>query len=484
MPPMKSLLQMLFAMTIGGSLVFFFMAPSLRLPSEKAHLPDPRAPQVDPVHNQPVVHAPPPQQPYGKPPATALHHEGSGAGANAAAQQFGGHVAETNDRNVAHATMRPAAPPTQRAVLFVDHNATPKTDPVAANLRDTSISDPGDPRAWPKSGMLRAHPPPTQYEEHCFDFDGETACYTLGEEYASPCFKVRGIRRCMPLMINCGFPKTGTSSLFAYLKAHPDFVPPRVKETDFFSHWLEVGHSYEYYTNLFPDKVQVTSVVGEATTKYGTSLPTAQRIKQAIPMARLIFNIRDPVRQLYSNYLMNVDWVDGEIKNGRDLLPMKPFPEFVRHKQFGLGCMDLLNCFRNWAFECAIRCRRLGEGVYVDWIQHWEKQFSKDQILVVQTELLKSNPLGVMRQVEIHLGLKPHNYGSALDTVINVAADRGIYQPHPRQGFLAQAKENPIDVETRRVLLQFYDPHNKRLEEHIGETLDWEKESDLPPSSS
>eukprot|EP00002_Diphylleia_rotans_P026718 TRINITY_DN5343_c0_g1_i1.p1 TRINITY_DN5343_c0_g1~~TRINITY_DN5343_c0_g1_i1.p1 ORF type:complete len:779 (-),score=131.73 TRINITY_DN5343_c0_g1_i1:291-2627(-) len=344
------------------------------------------------------------------------------------------------------------------------------------NEKDESHKDPDDPYKIPTNNT------DWEFPEHCFNFDNnERVCYKMSSKFRSPCFELKGKRHCLPSYVIFGFPKCGTSSLHYYINHHPNVQSPRVKETDYFSHWVDNGLTPSYYTSLFPNIQSPHNITGEATTKYGSSLVTPSRVMEMLPYARLIVLVRDPAEQVYSDYLMFVDWVKDEIKKfGKGSLPY-PFDEFIRNPQFTSICWEKNGCKpdgSSWSYECTKKCRRYGEAIYVDWLKNWFSVFPKKQILVLQTEEMKKNPLAVMRKVEEHLSLPPHDYGHLFDTIVNVAENRGIYTVDGAHVLHNKSSDSQIpDWDTRQMLRKFYEPHVERLEQFLGQKFNWPKAS-------
>jgi Sulfotransferase domain len=112
-----------------------------------------------------------------------------------------------------------------------------------------------------------------------------------------------------PNLFIAGAPKCGTSSLYDYLRQHPQvFMSPR-KEPQFFGSDLQRRqlNSYKFlrneteYLQLF-DKVTNETVIGEASTTYFFSTKAAEDIKAFNPAARIIIMLRNPVEMIYSLY--------------------------------------------------------------------------------------------------------------------------------------------------------------------------------------
>jgi hypothetical protein len=128
-----------------------------------------------------------------------------------------------------------------------------------------------------------------------------------------------------------GAAKTGTTSLFEYLRTHPEVHLPKWKETNFF-----LDHSYqrgvEWYLDWVLTKAPAGAVCGEASVRYmaGTSRTESagqdgageapppdsveeppeytipRRIHSALPDVKLIALLRDPVDRCISEYRMAV----------------------------------------------------------------------------------------------------------------------------------------------------------------------------------
>jgi hypothetical protein len=106
-----------------------------------------------------------------------------------------------------------------------------------------------------------------------------------------------------------GVPKAGTTSLYEWLKQHPQVFMSPVKEPHYFSNDLVsaarfIARDEHAYLGLF-SKASGYQAIGEASTSYFQFWRLVpDRIKLAAPGARIIILLRDPVERAYSNYLM------------------------------------------------------------------------------------------------------------------------------------------------------------------------------------
>jgi len=129
----------------------------------------------------------------------------------------------------------------------------------------------------------------------------------------------------LPNAIVIGAPRSGTTSVYEYLGAHPDVYMSPVKEPDFFSYpSLDAVHLREAsatpsieedtrratalqgdlkrYMALFQDVGDAT-IRGEASAIYLGHPTAAQHIRRYVPDAKLIAILRDPSERMFSHFV-------------------------------------------------------------------------------------------------------------------------------------------------------------------------------------
>ena len=110
----------------------------------------------------------------------------------------------------------------------------------------------------------------------------------------------------LPNFLVIGAAKAGTTTVYQYLKQHPQvYMSPR-KEPHFFSKNGTKDYpipTLEDYQALFQEASDEIAI-GEASTSYLTHPQTAERIQYHIPHAKLIAILRDPANRTYSLYIM------------------------------------------------------------------------------------------------------------------------------------------------------------------------------------
>jgi len=111
-----------------------------------------------------------------------------------------------------------------------------------------------------------------------------------------------------PNLFIVGAPKSGTTSLYEYLKGHPQVFMSVVKEPCYFSADLAFDNSGNFlvyerdaklYDDLFADAGDA-KVIGEASTRYLYSRDAPRLIHAASPDARIVAMLRNPVDMIHS----------------------------------------------------------------------------------------------------------------------------------------------------------------------------------------
>jgi hypothetical protein len=110
-----------------------------------------------------------------------------------------------------------------------------------------------------------------------------------------------------------GAPKAGTTSLYYYLKEMPGIYMSPIKEPNYFvRHAVQVGafdliQDKAEYLGLFRKSNRCVAV-GEASSTYLWDPDSPKLIHEAVPHARIIILLRDPIDRAYSQYLMRMKY--------------------------------------------------------------------------------------------------------------------------------------------------------------------------------
>ena len=117
-----------------------------------------------------------------------------------------------------------------------------------------------------------------------------------------------------PNFIVIGAMKSATTSLYTYLKQHPEIFMTKIKEPMFFNHYKQnldykvLGSKSKKLTTLEDywlmfENVSSEKAIGEASPAYIYNKKAPQLIKENLQNVRIIAILRQPVDRAYSNYL-------------------------------------------------------------------------------------------------------------------------------------------------------------------------------------
>lgn len=119
----------------------------------------------------------------------------------------------------------------------------------------------------------------------------------------------------LPNFFIVGAPKAGTTSLYYYLKEHPEVYMSPEKEPNFFSHQEIQSQNLYYkkrntetledYQKLF-NGVTYEKAIGEASVSYLFYHSVSKKIYSRVPHAKVIIILRNPVDRAFSHYLMDL----------------------------------------------------------------------------------------------------------------------------------------------------------------------------------
>jgi len=259
--------------------------------------------------------------------------------------------------------------------------------------------------------------------------------------------------RLTPNFIIFGVQRSGTTSLYNYLVRHPYIVSSITKEVGFFDanyhrgiNWYRSHFPTTFYKYFLKQIRHHDIITGEATPSYINHPKAHERIFLTIPKIKLIILLRNPVDRAYSHYLQSV-------KLGREKLSFEKAIDMETERLQGeeekmLKSEDYYSLvYHNFAY--------LSAGIYINRIKNWKKIFSNDQLLVLKSEDLFSDPPSIVNQVFNFLNLpefKLKKYG------------RYNYNPN----------QPSIDDSIRKRLVEFFKPHNEKLYDFLGKNYSWD----------
>ena len=196
----------------------------------------------------------------------------------------------------------------------------------------------------------------------------------------------------MPNFLVIGTAHAGTTSLFHYLKQHPQIYLSPVKEPRFFAFEGEavdfrgpgderfrkiVITDIKDYGALFEGVAQETAI-GEISPVYLYSPKAPERIRHYVPGAKLIAILRDPIERAYSSFL-------GEIRAGRE--PLRDFAEALQNEGRRIR--------ENWSYVWHYKQR----GFYYSQLRRYLERFDRSQIKIVLYDDWEADNVGTLREI-------------------------------------------------------------------------------------
>ena len=118
----------------------------------------------------------------------------------------------------------------------------------------------------------------------------------------------------------------------------------------------------------------------------------------------------------------------------------------------------------------------VGRSNYYEILQRWLKYFPMEQILVLDGDLLISDPIQEIKRTEAFLGLRHYLNDSWFEFVKEknfYCIKDGIHGTPRCLGESKGRKHPEIDEHTRQRLEQYYKPYNEKLFKLIGRRFNW-----------
>ncbi len=253
--------------------------------------------------------------------------------------------------------------------------------------------------------------------------------------------------RVLPDFFVIGAGRTGTTSLFHYLSQHPSIARSAYDELGFFDVNFHLG--FNWYRSLFPSifsrffsKLRTKSFLTyDVTPSYIRRPWVAERIYDTFSNTKLIAVLRNPVDKSYSHYYQSEKY--GE---------KRTFDEVVKQEIEDISGWNSELKDNNY-FATKVENSILARCFYAEQLSTWFKIFSKDQIMIIQSEKLASNTEDIMNDVFQFLKLPKFNIPNTKK--VNVS------------------KYEKMNPQTRKLLIDFFRPYNEKLNRLLEHDFKW-----------
>jgi len=205
----------------------------------------------------------------------------------------------------------------------------------------------------------------------------------------------------LPDFLIIGAMKCGTTSLYHYLRDHPQVFMPSIKAPEFFAVEGNWGRGIEWYRRQFEGVGPDVVAIGEASNVY-TKYPRYQgvpgRIADHIPHARLVYVVRDPIDRIRSHY-------QTRLTEGTERAPID---RAVRENPIYLD-------YSRYAMQ----------------LDRYLEHFPREQLLVITAEDLRGDRRAAIKQVYAFLGVDPDHVPEDIDRTFYETRDRAPRSPVP-----------------------------------------------------
>ena len=383
-----------------------------------------------------------------------------------------------------------------------------------------------------------------------------------GKEFGVSCWIPEGRDHCAPQFIIAGAMKCGTTSLWTYLLHHPQVLPldhveidPKKlrtvmaeKEVRF---WNDPAYSqlvkeygfseaFGYYLDLFqpisgtPGGPNFGKITGEASPMYISATGAAERIKNALPQAKIIIMLRNPVDRAYSDYWFRKSLKIKEMKDNRfdisgfthdeifeqcidieldmleycKLIELKDDPSMQRFKEFNSCNRELskkIMAASEGSSDCnpsspishlcipdSIRgnCQPKGlfYSLYFPQVYEWLQIFPKENLMFINSDYFYEETSAVMTDVTDFLILDDYRWDDVVKATFNIVnpnsvagSKQEIVTEGNGKGLQIGASSSsseypPLDPFVRTTLNQRLLPYNKALANLVGDpSFKWEE---------
>jgi hypothetical protein len=248
----------------------------------------------------------------------------------------------------------------------------------------------------------------------------------------------------VPSYLVVGTKRGGSTSIAEWISRHPEVAPCRSKKG---THYFDVnyGRGWAWYLSCFPAASSRHHTTGEASPYYMFHPLAPERIARSLPGVRLVVSLREPIARAWSHhqYETQQGFEDKSFDQAIDLEEERLAGEEERLRRDP--------SYESFAHRHHAYVRR---GQYAEQLERLYEHFDPDQVLVLRSESMFTDPHGELDRVWAHLGLSPVTL-DGLDRL--------------------KATHRPLDISPSlaRALEDHYRPWNERLAQLPGVGFTW-----------
>lgn len=200
-----------------------------------------------------------------------------------------------------------------------------------------------------------------------------------------------------PDFVGVGAMRSGSTSLWSALKDHPSVFLPETKELHFFDDDENFAQGTEHYFSEFAP-AREDQLTGEITPSYMFQDRWRRRLHDAVPDAKILVILRDPVKRAWSHWQFSVLYG----------LETVGFAEAIEQEEARM----------HQSYRSLIRYSYVSRGLYADQVNGLFELFGRDQVLVQFVEDLQADRTVSLAELQAFLGLQAP-FADAQDKVSN-----------------------------------------------------------------
>jgi hypothetical protein len=258
----------------------------------------------------------------------------------------------------------------------------------------------------------------------------------------------------LPGFLIAGAERCGTTSMFHVLRQHPAVFGTALRKQEV--HYFDVAYDrgLRWYQSQFPlravasaaaRRVGAVPVAFESSPYYMFHPLAPERIHRDLPDVRLLVLLRDPVERAYSAHANHVG-------HGLETEPFERALELEDSRLAGEAERIIADpAYNSYSHRHhSYRTR----GHYIDQLEHLERIFGRERILVIDSDDFFADPLPAYQQVLEFLGL-----------------------PRFKPAFTPQnaRPRAPMPQSVRAALDEHYRPYDERLAAWLGRVPSWRR---------
>ncbi len=257
--------------------------------------------------------------------------------------------------------------------------------------------------------------------------------------------RLTAARRALPGLVVVGAQRAGTTSLHGHLARHPQLVPAIRKEVHYFDDDARHARGASWYRAHFPFAASLADaalprIAFESTPAYMFRPEAAPRLAALLPQARLVAVLRDPVERAISNW---------RLLHEKGANRFAPFDVEIEHE---------LASEEGRPGPLGERTPRglIARGRYAEQLERLWAHHPRERTLVLHSADLYADPQATCDRVFAWLGLPS----------APVRAERRLN---------ASVASADVSDALRARLRAYFEPHDRRLWELLGEEWDWDR---------